>query len=62
MTVHYAFFIIVRRSYVTESTQTVLECHLAALGKSVDALMQDYSADSVLISKDATYRGIDEIQ
>ena len=47
---------------MTESTQTVLECHLAALGKSVDALMQDYSADSVLISKDATYRGIDEIQ
>ena len=48
---------------MTESTQTVLERHLAALGKGLDALMQDYTADSVLITNvwDATYHGIDEV-
>ena len=47
---------------MAESTQVVLERHLAALGKGLDAIMSDYTDDSVLITNDTTCSGLDEIR
>ena len=38
------------------------EKHLAAARAGVDAVMQDYSDDSVLVTQEATYHGPDEIR
>ena len=46
----------------TASTQARLEHHLQALGEGIDAVMQDFADDSVVISPDATYRGLVEIR
>ncbi len=43
-------------------TEAVLQRHLQAAGVSVDAVMADYVADSVLIAHDATHRGLAEIR
>ena len=43
-------------------TRDVLERHLQAMGRDVDAIMKDYSQDSVLVTPDATYRGLEEIR
>lgn len=43
-------------------TEAVLRRHLQAAGVSVDAVMADYVADSVLIAHDATHRGLAEIR
>ena len=45
-----------------EATQATLEHHLQAFGEGIDAIMADCSADSVVITPDATYRGLDEIR
>ncbi len=44
------------------STEAVLQNHLRAATMGVDAVMQDYSDDSVLITHDATHRGLTEIR
>jgi hypothetical protein len=46
----------------TASTEAVLRNHLRAATLGVDAVMQDYTDDSVLITHDATYRGLAEIR
>jgi hypothetical protein len=44
------------------STGAVLRKHLQAATVGVDALMDDYTEHSVLISHEATYRGLAEIR
>jgi hypothetical protein len=44
------------------STEAVLKNHLRAATIGVDAIMQDYTDRSVLITHDATYRGLGEIR
>jgi hypothetical protein len=44
------------------STEGVLRNHLRAAKIGVDAVMQDYTDDSVLITHHATYRGLAEIR
>ncbi len=45
-----------------ESTAATLGHHLQAFGEGVEAIMADYTNDSVLITPDATYRGLAEIR
>ena len=47
---------------MSTSTQTVIEHHLKALDENIEAIMIDYTEDSVLITPDATLRGLTEIQ
>lgn len=44
------------------ATKATLEHHLSAFAQGIDAIMQDYSEKSVVITPDATYRGLDEIR
>lgn len=44
------------------STEAVLQNHLRAATVGVDAIMQDYTEDSVLITEDATHRGLAAIR
>jgi hypothetical protein len=44
------------------ATQAVLQRHLQSAGESVDAVMADYIDESVLITHDATYRGLAQIR
>lgn len=44
------------------STEAVLRNHLRAATVGVDAVMQDYTDHSVLITHDATYCGLAEIR
>ncbi|ABS25751.1 conserved hypothetical protein [Anaeromyxobacter sp. Fw109-5] len=44
------------------STEAVLRNHLRAATVGVDAVMQDYTDRSVLITHDATYCGLPEIR
>jgi ketosteroid isomerase-like protein len=44
------------------STEAVLQSHLRAATVGVDAIMQDYTDHSILITHDATYRGLAEIR
>lgn len=44
------------------STEAVLRKHLHAATVGVDAVMHDYTDESVLITHDATYRGPAEIR
>ncbi|MFQ5855120.1 MAG: nuclear transport factor 2 family protein [Anaerolineae bacterium] len=43
-------------------TQAVLEHHLQAFGEGIEAIMADYTDDSVVITPEATYRGLAEIR
>ena len=43
-------------------TQAVLQRHLQSAGQSVDAVMADYIDESVLITHEATYRGLAQIR
>jgi len=47
---------------MSDKTQAVLRNHLRAASIGVDAVMQDFTEDSVLITPDATYRGLAEIR
>jgi len=47
---------------VPMSTEAVLRNHLRAATVGVDAIMDDYTEQSVLITHDATYRGLAEIR
>ena len=44
------------------STEAVLRNHLRAARIGVDAIMEDYTDRSVLITHDATYSGLEEIR
>lgn len=44
------------------STQAVLEHHLDAFYQGIDAVMDDFTDESVIITPDATYRGLGEIR
>jgi ketosteroid isomerase-like protein len=44
------------------STQATLDHHLQAIGEGIDAMMEDYTEDSVLITSDATHRGLADIR
>lgn len=44
------------------STQTVIDHHLQAFSEGVDALMEDFTDESVVMTRDATYRGLAEIR
>ena len=50
------------REVTRQSTEAVLQNHLRAAKIDVDAVMQDYTERSVLITADATYRGRAEIR
>ena len=50
------------RAAVVMSTEAVLRKHLNAAKVGVDALLDDYTEQSVLITHDATYRGVAEIR
>jgi hypothetical protein len=42
--------------------EVLLQSHLQAAAVGVDAVMNDYSAASVLVTHEATYRGLAEIR
>ncbi|MDP8928517.1 MAG: nuclear transport factor 2 family protein [Actinomycetota bacterium] len=44
------------------STQAVIDHHLQAFSEGVDALMDDFTDESVVMTRDATYRGLAEIR
>jgi ketosteroid isomerase-like protein len=44
------------------STQTTLDHHIQAFAEGIDATMQYYTEDSVLITPDATHRGLADIR
>lgn len=45
----------------TSETGTILGSHLGAFAKGVDAIMVDYTEQSLVITPDKTYRGLKEI-
>lgn len=47
---------------MTPSTEAVIQSHLRAARVGVDAVMEDFAEDSVLITSTATYRGLAEIR
>ena len=44
------------------STQATLGHHLQAFAEGIDAILQDFTEDSVVITPDATFRGLAEIR
>lgn len=46
----------------TAATNAVFAHHLGAFAQGIEALMADYTADSVLITPDAEYRGLAPIR
>ena len=44
------------------STEAVIQNHLRSARIGVDAILEDYTDDSVLVTHDATYRGPAEIR
>jgi len=44
------------------STEAVLEHHLEAFYQGIDAIMEDFTDASAVITVSATYRGLDEIR
>lgn len=44
------------------ATAKVLDHHLGAFAKGLDALMQDYTKDSVILTHDKQFRGLEEIR
>ena len=51
-----------RQSASPMSTEAELQNHLRAAKVGVDALIEDYTEQSVMITQDATYRGLAEIR
>ena len=45
-----------------KTTEAVIQNHLRASTIGVDAILEDYTDDSVLVTHDATYRGPAEIR
>lgn len=47
----------------TEQTQKVLEHHVMAVGENnLEALMADYTEDSVFVTPEGTYKGMEQIK
>jgi hypothetical protein len=47
---------------MSTDTEIVLQNHLTAARAGVDAIMQDYAEDSVLITQEGAYHGLAEIR
>jgi hypothetical protein len=47
---------------MSNATHAVLQRHLQSAGVGVDAIMADYLEESILITPDATHRGLAEIR
>ena len=47
---------------MSTDAKALIRNHLQAAGKGVDAVMEDFTNDSVLITPDVTYRGLAEIR
>jgi ketosteroid isomerase-like protein len=47
---------------MSTNVEIVLQNHLAAACAGVDAIMQDYAEDSVLITQESAYHGLAEIR
>lgn len=47
---------------MSNTTEAVLRNHLEAAGKGVDAVMEDFTDESILITHATTYRGLAEIR
>lgn len=47
---------------MSQATAAILTHHLEAFGEGVDALMEDYTEDSVLMTPGANYQGLTEIR
>ncbi|NYZ11995.1 nuclear transport factor 2 family protein [Azospirillum sp. RWY-5-1] len=46
----------------SEATQRVFGHHLGAFSDGIDAILSDYTEQSVLLTPDATYRGLQQIR
>jgi hypothetical protein len=46
---------------VETATKQVLDHHLGAFAQGVDEILKDYGDNSVLVTPDKTFRGLDEI-
>lgn len=47
---------------MSTATHAVVDHHLRAFYEGIDALMDDYTDDSILITHEATYKGLAEIR
>jgi len=47
---------------MSTDTETLLQSHLTAARTGVNAIMQDYAEDSVLVTQEAVYHGLAEIR
>ena len=47
---------------MSTSTQAVIENHLRAFSEGIDPIMEDFSDESVIITADATYRGLADVR
>ncbi len=45
-----------------ESTQSVVEHPIRAFSEGLDPVMEDFTDESVLVTNDDTYRGLDQIR
>lgn len=52
----------IRANAAETATRAVLRNHLRAATVGVDAIMQDYTDRSVLVTREGTYRGLAEIR
>ena len=44
------------------ATRATLEHHIQSFGEGIDAILQDFTEDSVVITPDNTYRGLAEVR
>jgi len=47
---------------MSTDTENVLQNHLTSARAGVDAIMRDYAEDSVLVTQDTAYHGLEEIR
>jgi len=47
---------------IDEATQRVFAHHLGSFSEGIDSIVSDYTEQSVLLTPDATYRGLEQIR
>ena len=47
---------------MSRSTAQVLADHMVAFGKGIDAIVADYADDAIMITPEATFRGLDGVR
>ena len=52
----------IRSADAAEDTKLVFDHHLGAFAQGIDAVLADYTENSVVVTPDATYRGLKEIK